>query len=134
MPEKSEPASSYNKVIKPEQNSISIDNSTLQDKPKNTKQDSKKMESINEEDLGDMGSELKSNTLFEGMAFLYQHQMKLEENQKRIEEKLDNIIKMLKKSVTKTRIFGANANYKNQRNLVVPFFFPSFPYSSRILK
>lgn len=59
------------------------------------KNDKKKMEG--EETEIKVENELKvSNTkLFEGLACLYQKQQQLEENQKRMEEKLDKILSLL---------------------------------------
>ena len=62
------------------------------------KNEKKKMEK-NEEEVNEskVENELKvSNTkLFEGLACLYQKQQQLEENQKRMEEKLDKILSLL---------------------------------------
>ena len=91
------------KNIQPQDNSMSIDESGFIPNNNNSleistfpqkKQEKKKMEKNVE---GENENELKvSNAkLFEGLACLYQKQQQLEENQKRMEEKLDKILSSL---------------------------------------
>jgi hypothetical protein len=65
---------------------------------KNDKKKLEKIEKIDEEAPEE--PKLPNNKIFESLAYLYQHQLQLEKNQERIEEKLDEILKILKKQKT----------------------------------